>query len=252
MPQEGGDFDVTLSLDRGNELWLQDFEAGLGDLATSRLWHLTTACSASLPGHSQPTALYAGLDASCSYDTPPSSNRSSFILSLAGTKEPVYMSFRYFLETDGGDLATVSTSPPDGSPGVTLASNQPEENVVELVDPSGSWRRATIDMSSFVGEDVIQLVLSFIHNGAADQAAGFYVDDLTIRSCFEQADVELADQGISSPAVYEACDSIVARNFEILPGGVVTFYAGKRVELGNGFSVAAGGSFTAAIGLPEA
>jgi hypothetical protein len=56
---------------------------------------------------------------------------------------------------------------------------------------------------------------------------------------------------VISTVVWESCASITASDdFNVLATGDVTFRAGAPVMLGNGFSVASGGTFAVEITSP--
>jgi hypothetical protein len=90
--------------------------------------------------------------------------------------------------------------------------------------------------------------------------AGVFSESLTIASngptemvtllgtaCTAQVDrVLTSGSGVSGPLTVEACDSITAGPYPIVSGSV-SFRAGRRIVLWDGFSIGAGASFSAAI-----
>jgi hypothetical protein len=67
-------------------------------------------------------------------------------------------------------------------------------------------------------------------------------------ACLSAATVELTGQQVDSVAIFEACDTLSAgQGFEVAGSGDATFRAGRRVVLGDGFSVAHGARFRALI-----
>ena len=63
--------------------------------------------------------------------------------------------------------------------------------------------------------------------------------------CLSLSNLELTNQTINEPKVFEACDAITAGpNLRIVSGGDVEFWA-PSIVLRNGFSVEAGAAFAA-------
>jgi hypothetical protein len=246
-------FKVTIVADRRGPIYQEDFQAGSGGFWPTGLWHQTAACAAGQAGHSGPTAFYFGIDSRCDYadGSAPSGNLTSPAISLAGLAPPLTLTFHYFLETEPGafDLAEVHVSQ-DGGPSRLVASNVPGPDRATLQDPSGGWRTASIDLTPFAGR--IWLDFSFHGDAVSNDFAGFYVDDIAVWSCFSAPVLDLADQVVTTEQTFRACETLTAgQDFEVAPQGSVTFRAGKNIVLKSGFSVTAGGTFTAAIGPPE-
>ena len=65
-------------------------------------------------------------------------------------------------------------------------------------------------------------------------------------TCTSDADYMVPDGAIAGPATEEGCLTLTAANVDITAGSV-TFTAGDRITLQNGFSVASGADFTAAL-----
>jgi len=86
------------------------------------------------------------------------------------------------------------------------------------------------------GASVPGIDFALTRGGTCDEAS----DDLT-----------LTGRSFGATAVFEACSSITANSgIEVTPSGELTLRAGERVVLGDGFSVASGGTFRAEI-APE-
>ena len=189
----------------------EDFENGLGGFVIDNsygsgngLWHLSTSCKVSLPGHTQGTALYYGQDDSCDYNfkiaNEAVTNRGvveSPPIDLthygSGTIE---LSFNYYLQVEWNncrwsgevDLATVEISS-DGMPYVKIAKNidfvDPEvdcweADLVYLNPQTTNWTLYTIDLSDYAGS-IIRLRFGFNtvsnwYNGFN----GFFVDDIKV------------------------------------------------------------------------
>jgi hypothetical protein len=89
-------------------------------------------------------------------------------------------------------------------------------------------------------------VFSQVTNGSTTFSAD---DEITLASGFPAvSDLDLSAQTVGTTETFEACDTISAGDgFEVGPTGDVTFRAGNLVVLRDGFSVADGGRFVAAV-----
>jgi hypothetical protein len=89
-------------------------------------------------------------------------------------------------------------------------------------------------------------VFSEVTNGSTTFSAD---DEITLASGFPAtSDLDLTAQTVNTTETFEACDTIAAgEGFEVGTTGDVTFLAGNQVVLRDGFSVAAGGRFTAGV-----
>lgn len=88
-------------------------------------------------------------------------------------------------------------------------------------------------------------VFAEVRNGSTFSAQ----DEITLASGFPAAStLNVPQQTVSTTESFQACDTVSATSgFEVTASGDVTFRAGRRVILGDGFSVAAGGSFRAMV-----
>jgi len=78
--------------------------------------------------------------------------------------------------------------------------------------------------------------------------AGSYGLEVAVgKTCTGDDDVVVPDQSVGSTETFEGCFSLTAADVDVLSSGDVTFQAGDRIALENGFSVASGGIFTAAL-----
>ena len=77
-------------------------------------------------------------------------------------------------------------------------------------------------------------------------------DTVDLSSCvLPPTSLVLIGDRVTSAQTYEACDSITAADFQVLPpDGDVTFRAGSEIELGDDFIVDEGCSFTAIVEMP--
>ena len=89
-------------------------------------------------------------------------------------------------------------------------------------------------------------IFSQVTNGATTFSAD---DEITLGSGFpETSNLNLSVQTVNGMADYEACDTISAGDgFVVGPAGNVTFRAGRRIVLRDGFAVEEGGSFRAVV-----
>lgn len=188
VPQASFDFETNSSgfvLDNG-------FGAGGG------LWHQTQACASTSGAHSTPGSLFFGVDATCNFDSGASEGA---ILSPQFVVSPgqLELEFRYFLHTERAvapsrdprpqvaiyDIAEVAISVDDGA-FLTVAVNDPDLPLQQLVDGSGKWQQAVIDLSPFVAAGTtsnVRVRFSFRTGDAiANQFPGFYVDDVVVRA----------------------------------------------------------------------
>jgi hypothetical protein len=187
----------------------EDFEGGLGGFTIDNgfgrgngLWHASQACAATEFGHSVPTALYYGQDSTCDYDIGVEHEGVALspVISVSDTSALV-IELNYFLGTEFStvfDRASVEVSV-DGGPfqvvesSFTTLTTGPDfrpappvgpAGMEALVPNSGSWRHATVDITSLVeglGEADIQLRLHFdTVDASLNDFAGFYVDDVEV------------------------------------------------------------------------
>ncbi len=187
--------DITISVSV-EPVYHEDFESGLGGFtidnaswAGNGLWHLSTACQSSEPGHSAVATLAYADDASCTYleDVRSQGTAVSPVIDLSayqnGTAQLV---LNYFLETEvwpgQADIATVEISQ-DGGPFNTIAVNDPGAAPVTLTDGDGVWLELTADLSDYAGSS-IQLQFGFdTVDASLNIDPGFYVDDITVLAC---------------------------------------------------------------------
>jgi len=175
-------------------IWLYDFEGGSGGWTVDNvfgsgngLWHLSAACAGTQDGHSQSTAMFYGLDASCNYNNGMVSQGvvTSPVFDLTQYPSvPVRVEFNYLLATEGVpeayDKATIEIAQ-DGGSFVPLASNDPAAAPNELIDTAGTWMPCVIDLTEFAGSS-IRLRFGFdTVDGSNNDTAGFYVDDVAVR-----------------------------------------------------------------------
>jgi uncharacterized protein YkwD len=88
-------------------------------------------------------------------------------------------------------------------------------------------------------------VFSEVRNGSTFAAQ----DEIILGSGFPAtSNLNVPQQTVSTTETFQACDTVSATSgFEVAATGDVTFQAGRRIVLGDGFSVASGGTFRAVV-----
>ncbi|MHC5000707.1 MAG: hypothetical protein ACYTE1_07830, partial [Planctomycetota bacterium] len=231
------------------------------------LWHLSTACNATLTGHTPVTALFYGLDDSCTYNnnrlvnqgvvTSPSINLEAYATG------PIELEVKYFLETEGlpasYDLASIEISE-NGGLFTAIAHNDSIAAPVTLTDPSGGWVEILVDLSVYAGSSV-QLRFGFnTVDRAVNDLAGFYIDDVTIygpdSGCTPfPANPEPADGEINVPtdsllqwdnleAPGDLLQSSTSPDPDLTVGSLTTTFAGGNGQDGNMFDLTAKNAIT--------
>lgn len=186
-------------------IYQEDFENGLGgwviDNAFGRgngFWHLTTACQATMNGHSAATALAYMQDATCNYDTDPDlatqgvATSPDILLPGAIAKTRITLKVKYFLMTEGWvavDKATIEISQ-NGGPFAVIARNYGDVPPVRLTDGSGDWLETTLDLTAYAGSSIRLRVGFDTDDEIKNEYPGFYVDDITISALLYYEDFE--------------------------------------------------------------
>lgn len=109
----------------------------------------------------------------------------------------------------------------------------------ETYDPNKSW--------TLSGGAGTKTVYAQIRNGATVRQASdtIYLDSPCVAS---PQNVDVPNQTVSGTESFAACDTVSAvSGFTVTGSGDVTFQAGNRVVLGDGFAVLDGGSFRAIL-----
>lgn len=175
----------------GQIVYYEDFAEGLGGFVIDNdfgngngLWHRSVDCEATNGDHTGPHALYYGVDGACDYNAGMNEGVAvSPVIDLNNVFGTIELSFNYWLESEGDpmsfDMASVELSA-NGGAYVPIAHADASLGVTELVDPSLSWRLATVDLTAYAGQTV---QVRFRFNTVDDQFnefPGFYVDDIMI------------------------------------------------------------------------
>lgn len=174
----------------------ETFDDGAGVFIPQGLWHQTSTCADSNPGHTIPGSLYYGLDASCSFDN--GSAHSGVAISLpvqVNLSVDMNLSLNYFLGTEGGgffDQANVEISLDGGAP-IVVASNTFVG--VPLLENTGEWLSVDIPLNG-LGSGTAQMEVIFRFDtidSVLNEFAGFYVDDIELSAdapCSTAADCD--------------------------------------------------------------
>jgi len=161
-----------------SRLWYgEDFESGAPGWAGSGLWTMTTD-RGSDPGHSSTWSFYYGDTVNGTTGTGTLWSPMIDLSTVAPTDVGALLSFNYFLETDGaasGDVAQVQVYDYQTGTLTTVAAN----DTGELADPSTGFRRATTDLSPFLGHQ-IQLQFTYTADAVGNAVEGWYVDDVQV------------------------------------------------------------------------
>jgi len=188
----GGNSTRTAHLEVGAPpaIFTETFEGGLGAFTvgteTGNLWHRSTACLTTLPGHSTPGSLYFGIDSSCNFanGTRVTGTATSSSIPITDTSV-VKLRFNYLVATENAgswDQASVSVSV-NGGPFQVVASNN--QGGVQLVD-GATWKQAEVNLSpllSGLSSATAQLRVSFDSvDGAINDSAGFIIDDVALHA----------------------------------------------------------------------
>lgn len=176
----------------GSILWSDDFENGFGSnwWYFNGLWHTTTACRASDPGHSLPTVAYSSDDAICQYNDYDIDWIETYFDATA-ISPPLYMGFRYLLETEPGwDTGTVELTPDLGSTWYLIDSGSSGSQAYGIpgggLDDSGTaWGSAVYDISQYAGNELL-IDFGIYADSLYSNYMGYMVDDFML---FQEANL---------------------------------------------------------------
>lgn len=169
-------------------IFVADFDDGLDgfivdDSNYDNIWHRTTACVDSLPGHSSPGSLYYGRDDQCAHTT--SAPNRHWITSPSiqiANPQVADIGFNYYLriERPGSDYVELLMSVNDG-PFEIVASNI---GVGVPLEETTRWEAMRFEISDLLpqsGPVNIKLQLSFTAGAPRDNyETGFLIDDITV------------------------------------------------------------------------
>ena len=86
-----------------------------------------------------------------------------------------------------------------------------------------------------------------VKTGAVAKAGTYGLEVAVGKTCTADDDTVIPNQTVGGTVTFEGCLSLTAADVDVLSSGDVTFQAGDKITLQNGFSVASGANFTAAI-----
>ena len=171
-------------------LFSETFSEGLGKFSlgteANNRWHVSSSCASTSAGHSAPASLYFGSDSSCSYN-------ESLVLAGTATSTPISVTsssllklrFNYYLQTERlapYDKASVQVSVNNGAYTLVASNNA---GGAALVDGSGVWQAAELDLTSLIAglpSASVQVRFGFdTIDSAVNNFAGFLVDDVEVR-----------------------------------------------------------------------
>lgn len=162
------------------EIYREDFETTSVSLPGST-WHTTTACNATLPGHSPSTILYAGLDAYCNYDVGLARDDvyTTPVISVDFDDNPT-LSFKYMLDVGAGDHGDVELVIDGGTP-IVIASSSFAIHEKGALNQVEHWREVALSLAEYgTGTADIQLRFVLSHDDVGNTQTGFSVDDIVV------------------------------------------------------------------------
>ncbi len=177
-----------------------------GDGSSGGLWHLSQTCASASGGHSKPTTLYYGLDATCDFDAGATRGAATSPPIVLDDATFATVEFNYYLGTEGGgfyDRAALEVSVNDGpfqivtsnftslvrldlprKPKVRTRQGAAPAGRYALLENSGKWQRSVSDLTPYLAglaSATIRLRFSFDSvDSALNAFPGFYVDDVQV------------------------------------------------------------------------
>jgi hypothetical protein len=227
-------------------IYTETFEGGLGSFSsgsggsTTGLWHLSSACASSQPGHSLTKSLYFGIDSSCTYDNGQTvagtaTSGPITVSNIPSTSDTsiVRLHLNYFLATERGgyyddsdyDQASVQISV-NGGAYTVVASDSVNQGGAILEDGGTGWHSATIDLTPLVaGLSSATLRVRFTFDSldnTVNAFTGFVVDDVQILALANQAPVVSVGsaQTITLPAAVNLTGTVTDDGLPKPPGTV--------------------------------
>lgn len=175
-----------------------DLEGFIVDDEPQNLWHRSTECLDTLPGHSAPGYLYYGRDDFCNFNTgTPIRHTVTGPAVTIPNRDMAELGFNYFLDTEEAfnyDNAEVLVSV-DGGPFQVVASNNSGGALLNETTGWESFRVGIAELLPPSGSSSIRIQLAFNAvdvNNNVDR--GFAIDDLTVYakpvSCSTDADCD--------------------------------------------------------------
>ncbi|HNT80480.1 MAG TPA: T9SS type A sorting domain-containing protein, partial [Bacteroidia bacterium] len=186
-----------------NYLVAEAFDAGLpSGWSATGLWHVTSACATGTPPNG-PNWAYFGQDGTCNFDAGTvSGNLTSNVISIPATATAAELRFRYVYAGENG-------APPAGFDNAGFRINGTQAFAITPVATQSVWQTATINMASFIGQNVTLEWFFSSQDGVANTGLGLQVDSITLTVI----DVN-AGAGCPSPVVqgndFSQCGAVVS------------------------------------------
>ena len=169
-------------------IFSETFEGGLGGFqvapAAANLWHVSSSCASSQPGHSTPNSLYFGVDSSCTFSTGAAVAGAATSLAVQITDTSVAkLRFNYFLTTEHVspfDNASVQISVNNGPFTIAASNNQGGVALQE----GATWAQAEVDLTPLLAgltSPVVRIRVAFDSvDSVLNSFTGFLVDDVQL------------------------------------------------------------------------
>jgi hypothetical protein len=189
----GGTRPVGLEVGAPSVVFLETFASGLGgfslDSEPSNRWHVSSACVGTTAGHSAPSALFFGTDASCNFTGARSFGSVTSPAIAIADPSTVRLGLNYFLSTEQSSLydhASISASV-NGGPYTVVAKNGTSVDLLQ--DGNTSWQRLDVDIANLfpAGAPAILRVRADFDtvDGVLNEGPGFWIDDVEVRAFVE-------------------------------------------------------------------
>ena len=169
-------------------IFSETFEGGLGGFqvaaSAANLWHVSSSCASSQPGHSTPNSLYFGVDSSCTFSTGAAVAGAATSLAVQITDTSVAkLRFNYFLTTEHVspfDNASVQISVNNGPFTIAASNNQGGVALQE----GATWAQAEVDLTPLLAgltSPVVRIRVAFDSvDSVLNSFTGFLVDDVQL------------------------------------------------------------------------
>jgi hypothetical protein len=155
------------------------------DSLEQNLWHRSTACADSLPGHSTPGSLYYGRDSRCDYATgvPDFHTVNSPEITIA-YPQTAELAFKYYLKTQNSSVADTASLwvSVNGAAFQIVASNNQAAD--QKLKETNAWTDIRFELAKYLpatGPTKLKLRFSFNTYDIWDNSTtGFAVDDVIV------------------------------------------------------------------------
>jgi hypothetical protein len=204
-------------------IFSETFEGGLGGFSTApsatNLWHVSSSCVSTQPGHSTPNSLYFGVDSGCTFSAGAAVSGAATSQSIQITDTSVAkLRFNYYLQTEhisSYDKASVQVSI-NNAPFTIAASNS--QGGIALQETT-AWTPVEVDLAPLLAglaAPVVRVRVAFDSiDSVANNYTGFVVDDVRVLA-FAGGVINTA------PVVNAGFDQTITLPATVSLGGVVT------------------------------